>query len=94
MAEKLVLYRQGDDGVDGTDDDKPFQAVDEVATVWSGMLSRNDFQTLRNTLDVKSSFFTIRSSGNLNGVRKTIVTTVYRADDGTISTITWDEKGR
>ncbi|MBI5395504.1 MAG: general secretion pathway protein GspK [Verrucomicrobia bacterium] len=94
MAEKLVRYRQGDDGIDGTDDDKPFQAVDEIATVWSGMLSRNSFQQLRNYLDVKSSFFTIRSVGNLGGVRKTIVTTVYRSDDGTISTITWDEQTR
>jgi general secretion pathway protein K len=94
MAENLVRYRQGDDGVDGTDDDKPFQAVDEIATVWSGMLSSNSFRALRNYLDVKTSFFTIRSVGNVDGVRQTIVTTVYRADDGTISTIAWDEQIR
>lgn len=94
MAEKLVRYRQGDDGFDGTDDDKPFQSVDEIATVWSGMLSRDSFQSLRDYLDIKTSFFTIRSIGNVNNVRKTIVTTVYRADDGTISTITWDEQTR
>jgi general secretion pathway protein K len=94
MAEKLVRYRQGDDGIDGTDDDKPFQSVDEIATVWSGMLSRNSFQALRNYLDIKSSFFTIRSIGNVNGVRKTIVTTVFRANDGTISTVAWDEQTR
>ena len=35
MAEKLVRYRQGDDGIDGTDDDKPFQAADEIATVYA-----------------------------------------------------------
>ena len=94
MAEQLIRYRQGDDGVDGTDDDKPFEGVSEVANVWSGTMSRNELTQLQRYIDIRSSFFTIYSTGTVGKVRKTIVTTLYRADDGTFMTVSWNELTR
>jgi general secretion pathway protein K len=91
MADRLVRYRQGDDGLDGTEDDKPLQEWGEIMTVWGGTMSRNEIRQLQRYLDVRSSFFTIRSTGTVGSTSKTIVSTVYRADDGTMATVTWDE---
>ncbi|MBM3888567.1 MAG: hypothetical protein FJ388_05510 [Verrucomicrobia bacterium] len=94
MAEQLIRYRQGDDGVDGTDDDKPFENASEVANVWSGTMSRNELSRLQRYIDTKSSFFTLYATGTVGKVRKTIVTTLYRADDGSFMTVSWNELTR
>ena len=94
MADQLVRQRQGDDGVDGTADDKPFEEVGEIWSVWGGTVSRNSARLMTRYLDVKSSFFTIRSTGTVGNVRKTILTTVFRGDDGSVSVITWNEQAR
>ena len=91
MAEQLIRYRQGDDGVDGTDDDKPFQDAGAVANVWSGTMSRNEMRGLATYMDVTSSFYTIYSTGTVGTVRRMIVTTVFRNTDGSFSTISWNE---
>ncbi|MCX7825257.1 MAG: general secretion pathway protein GspK, partial [Verrucomicrobiae bacterium] len=94
MAEQLIRYRQGDDGVDGTDDDKPFEDPGAVTSVWGGTMTRNELTQLQRYIDIKSSFFTIYSTGTVGNVRKTIVTTLYRADDGSFLTVSWNELTR
>jgi type II secretory pathway component PulK len=91
LAEQLIRYRQGDDGIDGTDDDRPFQDAGAVANVWSGTMSRNEMRALANYLDVASSFFTIYSTGAVGNVRRMVVTTLFRNTDGSFSTISWNE---
>jgi len=41
-------------------------------------------------VDVKSSFFTIKSTGEVGGVKHTIQATVRR-DNGTIDIVMWQE---
>ena len=94
MADRLIRYRQGDDGVDGTDDDKPFESWDEVATVWSGTMSSAEMRQMRRFIDVKSNYFTVRSTGVVGNTRKTILTTLVRSEDGTVAPVTWDEHAR
>ncbi|MFA6563953.1 MAG: general secretion pathway protein GspK [Verrucomicrobiia bacterium] len=91
LAEQLIRYRQGDDGIDGTDDDKPLQDAGAIANVWSGTMSRNEMRALANYLDVSSSFFTIYSTGAVGNVRRMIVATLFRNTDGSFSTISWNE---
>ncbi|OHE82866.1 MAG: hypothetical protein A2107_15130 [Verrucomicrobia bacterium GWF2_62_7] len=91
LAEQLIRYRQGDDGIDGTDDDKPLQDAGAVANVWSGTMSSNEMRALANYLDVSSAFFTIYSTGAVGNVRRMIVTTLFRNTDGSFQTISWNE---
>ncbi len=89
MAEQLIRYRQGDDGVDGTDDDKPFQDAGAVSTVWN--LSGTQVRGLGNHFGAASAFFTIYSTGAVGSVRRMIVTTVFRDTGGAFTTISWNE---
>ena len=89
MAEQLIRYRQGDDGVDGTDDDKPFQNAGAVSTVWN--VSGTQVGGLGNYFGVASAFFTIYSTGTVGNVRRMIVTTVFRDNGGAFTTISWNE---
>jgi general secretion pathway protein K len=91
LAEQLIRYRQGDDGVDGTDDDKPLQDAGAVANVWSGTMSRNEMRALATYLDVSSSFFTIYSTGAVGNVRRMVVATLFRNTDGSFQTVSWNE---
>jgi general secretion pathway protein K len=89
MAEQLIRYRQGDDGADGTDDDKPFQDAGAVSTVWN--LSGTQVRGLGNYLGASSAFFTIYSTGSVGNVRRMVVTTVFRDNGGAFTTISWNE---
>jgi general secretion pathway protein K len=91
LAEDLIRYRQGDDGIDGTDDDKPFQDTGSVATVWRGTMSSNELRALSNYVGVTSSFFTVYSTGVVGSVRRMVVATLYRHTDGSFSTVSWNE---
>ncbi|MFA5189116.1 MAG: general secretion pathway protein GspK [Verrucomicrobiia bacterium] len=91
MAEQLIRYRQGDDGIDGTDDDKPLLEVGAIANVWSGTMSRNAMRALANSLGVSSSYFTIYSTGTVGSVRRMIVVTLFRNTEGSFQTISWNE---
>ena len=89
MAEDLIRYRQGGDGVDGTDDDKPFQDAGAVSTVWN--VSGTQVRGLGNYFGAASAFFTIYSTGTVGSVRRMIVTTVFRDTGGAFTTISWNE---
>ncbi len=91
MAEQLIRYRQADDGVEGTNDDKPFHDSAALSTVWGGALSNAQVRGLGSYLDVSSTFFTIYSTGTVGNVRRMIVTTIFRDVGGSFQTISWNE---
>ena len=89
MAEQLIRYRQSSDGVDGTDDDKPFESVGAISSVWN--LASSQVQGMGNYFGVASAFFTIYSTGTVGSVRRMVVTTVFRDNGGAFTTISWNE---
>ena len=87
---KAVLDRRdGPDGIPGTDDDQPFHSPGEFfATI--GTVEAAAVQAAQAAVGVTSSFFTIKSTGEVSGVRYTILATVRR-DSGDIEIVTWHE---
>lgn len=89
QVQAVVARRDGPDGIPGTEDDIPFQTVDEFfATV--GNLDPATLQALQGMVSVSSSFFTIKSTGEVSGVKHTILATVRR-DNGVIDIVMWQE---
>ena len=89
QVQAVLARRDGPDGVPGTDDDIPFHSVDEFfATV--GNLDAATLQAVQGVVAVNSSFFTIKSTGEVGGVKHTILATVHR-DNGNIEIVMWQE---
>jgi general secretion pathway protein K len=89
QAEQIVTYRNGDDGAQGTDDDRVFYSRQDLPLA-SSSISAAELKVLQNVLDFKSYFFTIVSEGRIGNVSKTIRVTVSRDQDG-IKTLAWLE---
>ncbi len=86
LARKIVIYRNGDDGVPGTDDDRYFQQMSLVSAQLglTGIdLPRMEDLIEKNRFTVKSDVFRIRSSGSVadGKVNKTINAVVSRDQD-------------
>ncbi len=85
----MLARRDGSDGIPGTDDDIPFHSAEEFfATV--GNLDAATLHAVQGLVAVNSSFFTIRSTGEVGGVKHTILATVHR-DNGNIEIVMWQE---
>ncbi len=89
QVQAVLARRDGADGIPGTDDDIPFRTVDEFfATI--GKLDAAALQAVQGQVAVNSSFFTIKSTGEVGGVKHTILATVHR-DNGNIEIVMWQE---
>jgi general secretion pathway protein K len=89
QVQAVLARRDGPDGIPGTDDDMPFQSVQEfIGTV--GNLDTTAMPDVTALAAVNSSFFTIKSTGEVGGVKHTILATVRR-DAGKIEIVTWQE---
>ncbi|HVM59705.1 MAG TPA: type II secretion system minor pseudopilin GspK [Verrucomicrobiae bacterium] len=89
QVQAVMARRDGPDGVPGTDDDLPFHTPAEfIATV--GNLDAPTQEADQGLITVTSSFFTIKSTGEVAGVKHTILVTVHR-DGANIQTVTWQE---
>jgi general secretion pathway protein K len=86
----LLLRRDGPDGVPGTEDDNPFASVGDFFGQVGGVTAEAR-QGLENLLDVKSRFFNVTSTGEVSGVKRTVVATLVRRDDGQVMIVTWRE---
>jgi len=88
-VEAVVGRREGADNVLGTEDDQPFtSAADFAAIAGSGNADRQGQITAAAT--VKSSHFTIKSTGEVGGVKRTIIATVRRENNRT-TPVLWRE---
>ncbi len=89
QAEQIVNYRNGDDGIPGTEDDRVFYSRQDLP-LGSASILPQELAVLQNVLDFKSHFFTIVSEGRIGGVSRTIRVTVSRDENG-IKTLAWQE---
>jgi general secretion pathway protein K len=89
VADAIVARRVGPDGEEGTEDDAPFNQVSEALEMIPG-LEQNLRRQLSQILTVESRFFTITSTGDFGGVKRTIVTLVEK-DRQRTAAITWQE---
>ncbi len=88
IARAIVDYRNGDDGVEGTEDDRPFLQIGELASV-PGMDAAVGRQAQR-LLGVRSVFFRVRCEGRVGQARK-VVRVVLRRDRDDVRIVGWYE---
>jgi general secretion pathway protein K len=89
QVQAVLERRDGPDGTPGTDDDLPFRTVDEFfATV--GNLNAAGLQAVQGLVTVNSTFFTVRSTGQVGGVKHTILAT-FKRDGANVQTVMWRE---
>jgi general secretion pathway protein K len=80
-VQAVLAYRDGADGILGTDDDQPFRNI-------------NIFNTIAGkagSAALASSFFTVKSTGEVGGVKHTILATLHRDDENNIQVVMWRE---
>ena len=88
-ADALLAIRDGSDNIAGTDDDHPFRSVGEFMAQ-TGAVNKQIQSQLAALLTVKSSFFTVKSTGEVGGVKRT-VTAVLRRQGELVQPISWTE---
>ncbi len=85
----IMNRRDGGDGVPGTDDDQPFHSVGEFLAQL-GALPAAAQQQLNALLTVNSTFFTVKSTGEVGGVKRTVIAVLNR-QGGDVKIVTWKE---
>jgi general secretion pathway protein K len=89
QAQLIEDFRSGADGLPGTEDDQGFQRPDE----FFGLIGGLDTETrsrLQRLLTVSSSFFTVESTGEAFGVKRTVIA-VLRRDRNATPVVDWRE---
>ena len=81
----LTSYRQGPDGLQGTDDDGPIQSIDDALAIAG--ISGDRANAIRQFFDVKGNIRRIESSGTCHGLTHKI--TVISPENGEI--LSWEE---
>jgi general secretion pathway protein K len=90
QVEAILTRRDGADGEPGTEDDMPFRSVDEFLSSIGG-LDANAKAEAQPLLTVSSAYFTVRSTGEWGGVKRTIEATLFREGNECI-VASWNEK--
>jgi general secretion pathway protein K len=90
QVQAVLQRRDGPDGIPGTDDDIPFQQVQEFFAA-VGNLNAAALQGVQGLAAVNSSFFTVKSTGEVGGVKHTIFAT-FKRDGSNIQTVMWREQ--
>jgi general secretion pathway protein K len=89
QVQAITSHRDGADGIPGTDDDLPFRnPADFFAAI--GNLPPAAAQAAQSVVSVTSSFFTVKSTGQVGGVKRTILATLRR-DGVKIQVVMWRE---
>jgi general secretion pathway protein K len=88
-AQRIIQQRAGPDGIDGTDDDMPFQNIGEInsgmpgggrpGNVPGGPPMGAATQALNNYIDVRSYVFKVRVEAEINGYKRIYYGIVSRA---------------
>ena len=91
QVQTVLSRRDGPDGVPGTEDDVPFKSVEEFL----GSIGNLDPATrglAGSLVGVSSSFFTVKSTGAVGGVKRTLVATLRREGTSTnIQAVAWSQ---
>jgi general secretion pathway protein K len=86
----VLAWRDGQDGIAGTEDDQPFREVAEMLA----LVGRNKGEARNQSAavaTVKSQFFRVKSTGNLVRTRYTITAVLLRRQDGICVATAWQE---
>ena len=89
QAQAVITRRNGPDGIPGTDDDMPFRTTDEFFAA-IGSQDPAARQAIQGLVSVSSSFFTVKSTGSVGGVKHTILATLRR-DAANVQIVMWRE---
>jgi len=89
QVQAVVTHRDGPDGVAGTDDDMPFRTTTEFFGV-IGNRDPNAQQAMQGLVSVTSTFFTVKSTGSVGGIKHTILATLRR-DGANVQIVMWRE---
>ena len=84
----IMNRRDGSDGVAGTEDDQPFRSVGEFLTQLGAPSAAQ--QQLAQVLTVNSTFFTVKATGEVGSVKRT-VQAVLRRQGNEVQTAVWKE---
>jgi hypothetical protein len=84
-----LSVRDGPDGVPGSDDDHPFQNPGEFFAA-TGLANPQMQQAMQGLVSVKSAFFSVKSVGEVGGVKRSI-TAVLRKQNNTAVPVCWSE---
>ena len=90
QLEIILARRDGPDRLPGTEDDMPFSSVDNFMQLLGSMPGELQ-QLIRSRVTVTSTFFTIKSTGEVGGAKYTIVASMQR-QGGNVSTVAWREQ--
>lgn len=88
QADALVAYRQGEDGIEGTADDRVFENLEEAIMIAGG--SRNAQAGLSNSLQIGAEPTRIESEGRLGGATYRISVVTVRGVVG--QDLAWEEQ--
>jgi hypothetical protein len=88
MVDRFLQQRQGPDGVDGTEDDRVFQSLDEVRQAFG--LAGEQFQLLNGLINLNDPVYRIISVGTAGKAKRT-VQIVFRRVGVMPQAITWKE---
>lgn len=75
MAEAIVQYRAGPDGVDGTEDDTPFRSPNQLAAAG---LNPAVVQQISQLCTVRSFTFEVHVTAKINGFERKFVAILFR----------------
>jgi general secretion pathway protein K len=89
QVQAVLSRRDGADGIPGTEDDLPFHSAAEFFAA-VGNLDPASTQAAQAVVTVSSSFFTVKSTGQVSGVKRTILATLHRAG-ATVQIVMWRE---
>lgn len=87
QVEAILNRRDGADGIAGTEDDQPFRSAEEFYAMLGG-LDEKIRQQVAELISINSTFFTVKSTGEYAGVKRTILATLRR-EAGNVHTVTW-----
>jgi len=87
QVQAVMARRNGPDGIPGTEDDLPFRTPDEFFATVGNMdaAARLGVQAL---VTVNSTYFTVKSTGTVGGVKHTILATLRR-DGENVQPVMW-----
>jgi general secretion pathway protein K len=89
QVQAAITRRDGADGILGTEDDQPFRTADEFSSML-GALTPAESQQLGQLVTVNSQYFTVKSTGQVGGVQRTIIALMLR-EGGDVKVVTWRE---
>jgi general secretion pathway protein K len=89
QVQAVLSRRDGADGIPGTEDDMPFHSAAEFFAA-VGNLDPANALAAQGAVTVTSSFFTVKSTGQVSGVKRTILATLHRVGS-TVQIVMWRE---